>query len=38
MKQPDFGDTGNKKDVANHRLQVAKEDLNAARVLLEAIW
>ncbi len=36
MKQPDFGDTGNKKDVANHRLQVAKEDLNAARVLLEA--
>lgn len=36
MKQPDLLDIGNKKDVANYRLQIAKEDLEAAYVLLQA--
>lgn len=36
MKPPDFLDIGNKKDVASHRLQIAKEDLDAAYVLLQA--
>jgi len=27
MKQPEFPDIGNKMDVANHRLQVAKEEV-----------
>lgn len=36
MKQPDLLDVGNKKDVANYRLQIAKEDLEAAYVLLQA--
>lgn len=36
MKQPDSSDIGNKNDVVKYRLQVAKEDLQAARVLLEA--
>ncbi|MDO4303736.1 MAG: HEPN domain-containing protein [Bacillota bacterium] len=35
MKQPDVPNVGNKKDVANYRLQIAKEDLDAAHVLLE---
>lgn len=36
MKQPDNPDIGSKNDVAKYRLQVAKEDLQSARVLLEA--
>ena len=36
MKQPDLPDIGNKKDVAEHRLQVAREDFTAAKLLLEA--
>ena len=36
MKQPDLPDIGNKKDVAEHRLQVAQEDFHAAKLLLEA--
>ena len=36
MKQLDNLDMGSKNDVAKHRLEVAKEDLLAARVLLEA--
>ena len=36
MKQPDATDIGNKNDVVNYRLQVAKEDLKSAQVLLEA--
>lgn len=36
MKQPDSSDIGSKNDVAKYRLQVAKEDLQSARVLLEA--
>ena len=36
MKQPDFPDIGNKKDVAELRLQVAQEDFSAAKLLLEA--
>lgn len=36
MKQPDFPDVGNRRDVANYRLSVAKEDLDAAGVLFEA--
>lgn len=36
MKQPDLPDIGNKKDVAEHRLQVAQEDFSAAKLLLEA--
>lgn len=35
MKQPEFPDIGNKMDVANHRLQVAKEDLNSAHILVD---
>lgn len=36
MKQPDSPDIGSKNDVAKYRLQVAKEDLQSAKVLLEA--
>lgn len=36
MKQPESVNVGDKKDVASYRLQVAKEDLEAAYVLLEA--
>lgn len=36
MKQLDSQDVGSKKDVAKYRLQVAKEDLQSAKVLLEA--
>lgn len=36
MKQPDFPDIGDKRDVADYRLRIAKEDLEAAYVLLEA--
>lgn len=36
MKQPDFPDIGDKRDVADYRLRIAKEDLDAAYVLLEA--
>ena len=36
MKQPELPDIGNKIDVAKHRLRVAKEDLQAANLLLEA--
>lgn len=36
MEKPDLLDIGNKKDVANYRLQIAKEDLEAAYVLLQA--
>ena len=36
MKQPDLPDIGNKYDVANHRIQVAQEDLRSAQVLLDA--
>ena len=36
MKQPELPDIGDKIDVANHRLRVAKEDLQAANLLLEA--
>ena len=36
MKQPELPDIGNKMDVAKHRLQVAKEDLEAANVLIAA--
>lgn len=35
MKQPDSSDNGNRKDLAAHRLQVGREDLQAAKVLLE---
>ena len=36
MKQPELPDIGDKTDVAKHRLRVAKEDLQAAHLLLEA--
>ena len=36
MRQPEIPDTGDKIDVAKHRLRVAKEDLQAANLLLEA--
>ena len=36
MKQPELPDIGDKMDVANHRLRVAEEDLQAANLLLEA--
>ena len=36
MKQPELPDVGDKIDIANHRLRVAKEDLQAANLLLEA--
>ena len=36
MKQPELPDIGDKTDVAKHRLRVAKEDLQAAYLLLEA--
>lgn len=36
MKQPESVNMGDKKDVAGYRLQVAKEDLEAAYVLLKA--
>lgn len=36
MKQPELPDIGDKTDVAKHRLRVAKEDLQAANLLLEA--
>ena len=36
MKQPELLDIGDKTDVAKHRLRVAKEDLQAANLLLEA--
>ena len=35
MKQPELPDIGDKTDVAKHRLRVAKEDLQAANLLLE---
>ena len=36
MKQPELPAIGDKTDVAKHRLRVAKEDLQAANLLLEA--
>ena len=36
MRQPELPDVGDKLDVAIHRLRVAKEDLQAAYLLLEA--
>lgn len=36
MKQPDSSDNGNRNDLAAHRLQVGREDLQAAKVLFEA--
>ena len=36
MRQPELPDVGDKSDVAKHRLRVAKEDLQAAYLLLEA--
>lgn len=36
MKQPELPDIGDKMDIANHRLQVAKEDLKDANILLES--
>lgn len=36
MRQPELPDIGDKLDVAKHRLRVAKEDLQAAYLLLEA--
>ena len=36
MRQPELLDVGDKSDVAKHRLRVAKEDLQAAYLLLEA--
>ena len=36
MTQPELPDIGDKTDVAKHRLRVAKEDLQAANLLLEA--
>ena len=36
MRQPELPDVGDKLDVAKHRLRVAKEDLQAAYLLLEA--
>ena len=36
MRQPELPDIGDKSDVAIHRLRVAKEDLQAAYLLLEA--
>lgn len=36
MRQPELPEIGDKSDVAKHRLRVAKEDLQAAYLLLEA--
>ena len=36
MRQPELPDIENKSDVAKHRLNVAKEDLQVAYLLLEA--
>lgn len=36
MKQPELPDVGNQYDIAMYRLQIAKEDLQAAQVLVEA--
>ena len=36
MKQLELSDIGDKMDIANYRLQVAREDLQAANLLLEA--
>lgn len=36
MKQPDSFDVGTQMDVARHRLQVAKEDLDTAHLTFEA--
>ena len=36
MKQPDFLDVGTKMDVVRHRLNVAREDLDAAHLTFEA--
>ena len=36
MKQPELPDSGDNMDIANHRLQVAKEDLKDANILLES--
>lgn len=36
MKQPDSLDVGTQMDVAKHRLQVAKEDLDTANLTFEA--
>ena len=35
MKQPDLNDVGNQWDLVNHRLKIAMEDLESARVLME---
>lgn len=36
MKQPEQPNIGSRNDVANYRLQVAKEDLQSANLLIEA--
>lgn len=36
MKQPEFPDIGNRMDLAKHRLNIAREDLNAAYTLVGA--
>lgn len=36
MKQPDFMDVGTRMDVAMHRIQVAKEDLDTAYLTFNA--
>ena len=36
MKKSELPDIGDKTDVAKHRLRVAKEDLQAANLLVEA--
>ena len=36
MKQPELPDIGDKTDIAKYRLRAAKEDLQAANLLLEA--
>lgn len=36
MKQPELPDIGDKMDIAKHRLQVVKEDLKDANILLES--
>lgn len=36
MKQPDEEDVGTRMDVVRHRLQVAREDLETAKLTLEA--
>ena len=36
MMQPDLQDIGTKMDVVRHRLSVAKEDLDAAKLTFDA--